>query len=153
MGKFQVPIAAVVIMACNRADYLERTINSILKYVSLFLLIFSLSSSWTQTSVLRLFPILPVTPCNYAVEKLIQYFLLFRYQGIVASKFPLFVSQVPCIVVVQFCATLGILLCWIYLFPLKHFYHTSLFMQDGPNQDVKAKALSYKQITYMQVIF
>ncbi|KAM0055053.1 putative alpha-1,3-mannosyl-glycoprotein 2-beta-N-acetylglucosaminyltransferase [Helianthus debilis subsp. tardiflorus] len=28
----QVPVAAVVIMACNRADYLERTINSILKY-------------------------------------------------------------------------------------------------------------------------
>ncbi|KMZ57737.1 Alpha-1,3-mannosyl-glycoprotein 2-beta-N-acetylglucosaminyltransferase, family GT13 [Zostera marina] len=63
----KVPIAAVVIMACNRADYLERTINSILKY-----------------------------------------------QGMVASKFPLFVSQ------------------------------------DGPNQDVKAKALSYNQITYMQ---
>ncbi|KAI7740270.1 hypothetical protein M8C21_000039, partial [Ambrosia artemisiifolia] len=30
----QVPVAAVVIMACNRADYLERTINSILKYHS-----------------------------------------------------------------------------------------------------------------------
>ncbi|KAI3717414.1 hypothetical protein L1987_69014 [Smallanthus sonchifolius] len=28
----QVPVAAVVIMACNRADYLERTIKSILKY-------------------------------------------------------------------------------------------------------------------------
>lgn len=28
----QVPVAAVVIMACNRADYLERTINSVLKY-------------------------------------------------------------------------------------------------------------------------
>ncbi|GJU98679.1 alpha-1,3-mannosyl-glycoprotein 2-beta-N-acetylglucosaminyltransferase-like protein [Tanacetum coccineum] len=27
-----VPVAAVVIMACNRADYLERTIESILKY-------------------------------------------------------------------------------------------------------------------------
>ncbi|KAD7478892.1 hypothetical protein E3N88_02028 [Mikania micrantha] len=30
----QVPVAAVVIMACNRADYLERTIKSILKYHS-----------------------------------------------------------------------------------------------------------------------
>ncbi|CAM8941719.1 unnamed protein product [Rhodiola kirilowii] len=30
--KAQVPVAAVVIMACNRADYLERTIKSILKY-------------------------------------------------------------------------------------------------------------------------
>lgn len=26
-------MAAVVIMACNRADYLERTVESILKYV------------------------------------------------------------------------------------------------------------------------
>ncbi|KAL8228914.1 hypothetical protein R6Q57_013814 [Mikania cordata] len=30
----QVPVAAVVIMACNRADYLERNIKSILKYHS-----------------------------------------------------------------------------------------------------------------------
>ncbi|KAI5679590.1 hypothetical protein M9H77_00817 [Catharanthus roseus] len=30
----QVPVAAVVVMACNRADYLERTIKSILKYQS-----------------------------------------------------------------------------------------------------------------------
>ena len=28
----KVPVAAVVVMACNRADYLERTIKSILKY-------------------------------------------------------------------------------------------------------------------------
>ncbi|KAJ0966764.1 hypothetical protein J5N97_023681 [Dioscorea zingiberensis] len=63
----EVPVAAVVVMACNRRDYLERTINSILKYHSL-----------------------------------------------VASKFPLFISQ------------------------------------DGTNQDVKDKALSYSQITYMQ---
>ncbi|XP_011000878.1 PREDICTED: alpha-1,3-mannosyl-glycoprotein 2-beta-N-acetylglucosaminyltransferase-like [Populus euphratica] len=28
----KVPVAAVVIMACNRADYLERTIESVLKY-------------------------------------------------------------------------------------------------------------------------
>ncbi|KAF8020849.1 hypothetical protein BT93_G1305 [Corymbia citriodora subsp. variegata] len=32
MDKIQTPVAAVVIMACNRADYLERTIKSILKY-------------------------------------------------------------------------------------------------------------------------
>ncbi|KAI3774210.1 hypothetical protein L1987_48755 [Smallanthus sonchifolius] len=63
----QVPVAAVVIMACNRADYLERTIKSILKY---------------HTSA--------------------------------SSKFPVFVSQ------------------------------------DGSNSDVKTKALSYKQLTYMQ---
>ncbi|KGN43345.1 alpha-1,3-mannosyl-glycoprotein 2-beta-N-acetylglucosaminyltransferase [Cucumis sativus] len=30
--KTQEPVAAVVIMACNRADYLERTIKSVLKY-------------------------------------------------------------------------------------------------------------------------
>ncbi|XP_010555166.1 PREDICTED: alpha-1,3-mannosyl-glycoprotein 2-beta-N-acetylglucosaminyltransferase [Tarenaya hassleriana] len=30
----QTPLAAVVIMACNRADYLERTINSVLRYQS-----------------------------------------------------------------------------------------------------------------------
>ncbi|KAK1303836.1 Alpha-1,3-mannosyl-glycoprotein 2-beta-N-acetylglucosaminyltransferase [Acorus calamus] len=29
-----VPVAAVVVMACNRADYLERTIESVLKYQS-----------------------------------------------------------------------------------------------------------------------
>ncbi|XP_065867154.1 alpha-1,3-mannosyl-glycoprotein 2-beta-N-acetylglucosaminyltransferase [Euphorbia lathyris] len=63
----KVPVAAVVIMACNRADYLERTITSVLKY---------------QTSV--------------------------------ASKFPLFVSQ------------------------------------DGPNPDVRSKAMSYDQLFYMQ---
>ncbi|XP_039135407.1 alpha-1,3-mannosyl-glycoprotein 2-beta-N-acetylglucosaminyltransferase isoform X1 [Dioscorea cayenensis subsp. rotundata] len=63
----KVPVAAVVIMACNRRDYLERTVESILKYHS------------------------PV-----------------------ASKFPLFISQ------------------------------------DGTNQAVKDKALSYNQITYMQ---
>ncbi|XP_068640121.1 alpha-1,3-mannosyl-glycoprotein 2-beta-N-acetylglucosaminyltransferase-like isoform X2 [Aristolochia californica] len=28
----EVPVAAVVVMACNRPDYLERTLNSILKY-------------------------------------------------------------------------------------------------------------------------
>ncbi|KAG7975646.1 hypothetical protein I3843_06G109600 [Carya illinoinensis] len=65
--KEQVPVAAVVIMACNRADYLERTIKSVLKY-----------------------------------------------QSSVASKYPLFVSQ------------------------------------DGSNPDVKSKALSYDQLTYMQ---
>ncbi|KAF4380141.1 hypothetical protein G4B88_011215, partial [Cannabis sativa] len=61
------PVATVVVMACNRADYLERTIKSILKY---------------QTSV--------------------------------ASKYPLFVSQ------------------------------------DGPDPNVKRKALSYDQVSYMQ---
>ncbi|KAK2665715.1 hypothetical protein Ddye_004289 [Dipteronia dyeriana] len=67
IDKVQVPVAAVVVMACNRADYLEKTINSILKY-----------------------------------------------QSSVASRYPLFVSQ------------------------------------DGPHPDVKAKALSYDQLTYMQ---
>ncbi|KAJ8572104.1 hypothetical protein K7X08_008615 [Anisodus acutangulus] len=32
IGDGQMPVAAVVVMACNRADYLERTIKSILKY-------------------------------------------------------------------------------------------------------------------------
>ncbi|KAF5727109.1 hypothetical protein HS088_TW22G00796 [Tripterygium wilfordii] len=67
INKEQVPVAAVVIMACNRADYLERTIKSVLKY-----------------------------------------------QSAVASKYPLFVSQ------------------------------------DGSNQDVKSKALSFDQLLYMQ---
>lgn len=65
--KTQVPVAAVVIMACNRADYLERTIASVLKY-----------------------------------------------QSSVASKYPLFVSQ------------------------------------DGSDPNVRSKALSYNQLTYMQ---
>lgn len=67
MDKVQTQVAAVVIMACNRADYLERTIKSILKH-----------------------------------------------QNAVASKYPLFVSQ------------------------------------DGSNAQVKEKALSYDQLTYMQ---
>ncbi|KAJ4965980.1 hypothetical protein NE237_017829 [Protea cynaroides] len=67
IDKQQVPVAAVVVMACNRPDYLERTIESILKY-----------------------------------------------QIAVASKFPLFISQ------------------------------------DGSNERVKNKALSYNQLTYMQ---
>ncbi|XWS68351.1 hypothetical protein CRYUN_Cryun04dG0082600 [Craigia yunnanensis] len=65
--KTQVPVAAVVIMACNRADYLERTIASVLK-------------------------------CRSSV----------------ASKYPLFVSQ------------------------------------DGSDPNVRSKALSYNQLTYMQ---
>ncbi|XP_058785745.1 alpha-1,3-mannosyl-glycoprotein 2-beta-N-acetylglucosaminyltransferase isoform X1 [Vicia villosa] len=67
IDKVQVPVAAVVIMACNRADYLERTINSVLKY-----------------------------------------------QRGISSRFPLFVSQ------------------------------------DGSNSDVKSKALSYDELSYMQ---
>ncbi|THU54080.1 hypothetical protein C4D60_Mb10t21250 [Musa balbisiana] len=67
IGKHEVPVAAVVIMACNRPDYLERTIESVLKY-----------------------------------------------QRSIATKFPLFVSQ------------------------------------DGTNSDVKSKAMSYNQLTYMQ---
>ncbi|RDX61027.1 Alpha-1,3-mannosyl-glycoprotein 2-beta-N-acetylglucosaminyltransferase, partial [Mucuna pruriens] len=67
IDKMQVPVAAVVIMACNRADYLERTINSVLKY-----------------------------------------------QRLISSRYPLFVSQ------------------------------------DGSNPDVKHKALSYDQLSYMQ---
>ncbi|KAH0924445.1 hypothetical protein HID58_024463 [Brassica napus] len=63
----QGPLAAVVIMACSRADYLERTVNSVLKY-----------------------------------------------QSPIASKYPLFISQ------------------------------------DGSNQAVKSKSLSYTQLTYMQ---
>ncbi|WOL13432.1 alpha-1,3-mannosyl-glycoprotein 2-beta-N-acetylglucosaminyltransferase [Canna indica] len=65
--KKEVPVAAVVIMACNRPDYLERTIKSVLEY-----------------------------------------------QRPIATKFPLFISQ------------------------------------DGTNPNVKTKARSYNQITYMQ---
>ncbi|KAL2346003.1 hypothetical protein Fmac_000003 [Flemingia macrophylla] len=67
IDNMQVPVAAVVIMACNRADYLERTITSVLKY-----------------------------------------------QRLISSRYPLFVSQ------------------------------------DGSNPDVKSKALSYDQLSYMQ---
>ncbi|KAK9666930.1 hypothetical protein RND81_14G221600 [Saponaria officinalis] len=65
--KIEVPVAAIVVMACNRADYLERTIKSILKY-----------------------------------------------HGSAASKYPLFISQ------------------------------------DGSDSNVKNKALSFDQITYLQ---
>lgn len=34
ISNLQVPLAAVVVMACNRADYLQRTLDSILKYHS-----------------------------------------------------------------------------------------------------------------------
>ena len=34
LNKNVVPVVAVVIMACNRPDYLERTVESILKYGS-----------------------------------------------------------------------------------------------------------------------
>ncbi|KAG9136778.1 hypothetical protein Leryth_004537 [Lithospermum erythrorhizon] len=67
LSDVQAPVSAVVIMACNRADYLERTIKSILKYHS------------------------PI-----------------------ASKFPIFVSQ------------------------------------DGSDSNVRSKALTFDQITYMQ---
>nr|AFK33869.1 unknown [Lotus japonicus] len=67
IDKIQVPVAAVVVMACNRADYLERTIKSVLKY-----------------------------------------------QRPISSRYPLFISQ------------------------------------DGSNPDVKSKALSYDQLSYMQ---
>ncbi|KAF6145573.1 hypothetical protein GIB67_037606 [Kingdonia uniflora] len=67
VNKLEVPVAAVVVMACNRLNYLERIIESILKY-----------------------------------------------QCSVASKFLLLISQ------------------------------------DGPNENLKHKALSYNQITYMQ---
>ncbi|KAL6633233.1 hypothetical protein ACP70R_025904 [Stipagrostis hirtigluma subsp. patula] len=74
LDKNVVPVAAVVIMACNRPDYLQRTVESILKY-----------------------------------------------QSSVASKFPLFISQV-----------------------------LAMAISDGTNGAVKKKALDYKQITYMQ---
>jgi hypothetical protein len=32
-GLKQIPVAAVVIMACNRPDYLDRTLKSVMKYV------------------------------------------------------------------------------------------------------------------------
>ncbi|MED6172816.1 hypothetical protein PIB30_053465 [Stylosanthes scabra] len=67
INRVQVPVAAVVIMACNRADYLERTIKSVLKY-----------------------------------------------QKPISSRYPLFVSQ------------------------------------DGSNPDVRSKALSYDQLSYIQ---
>ncbi|GER44882.1 2-N-acetylglucosaminyltransferase [Striga asiatica] len=69
-SSYLVPVAAVVVMACNRADYLDKTIKSILKY-----------------------------------------------QSPVASRYPLFVSQ------------------------------------DGSDPHVKSKALSYDQLTYMQIRF
>jgi len=59
-------------MACNRADYLERTINSVLKYVSLQPIFFTPFNTFL---------------CN-------NLFLFFRYQRPISSRFPLFVSQV-----------------------------------------------------------
>ena len=71
----QVPVAAVVIMACNRADYLERTIESVLKYVSCSCSLFS-------------------TALNSILQASWLVFQVHRYQSSIASKYPLFVSQV-----------------------------------------------------------
>lgn len=84
------PLAAVVIMACSRADYLERTVNSVLKSVLLKLVLF-------------------------LFFYLLFSFFSYRYQSPIASKYPLFISQ------------------------------------DGSNQAVKSKSLTYTQLTYMQV--
>jgi alpha-1,3-mannosyl-glycoprotein beta-1,2-N-acetylglucosaminyltransferase len=55
LNKNVVPVAAVVIMACNRPDYLERTVESILKY---------------QTSVASKFPLfISQDGTNGAVKK------------------------------------------------------------------------------------
>ena len=65
-----------------------------------------------------------------------------RYQTSVASKFPLFISQVLAIAV----SVLGSINCGSSIFSLLLF-----LSQDGTNGAVKKKALDYKQITYMQV--
>jgi len=80
---YKVPVAAVVVMACNHADYLERTIKSILKYV--FHSCASCTVKWLAMDT--------STDSNL-------FFILPRYQTSVASKYPLFVSQVPTYVVV-----------------------------------------------------
>jgi len=64
-----------------------------------------------------------------------------RYQTSVASKFPLFISQVLAIAV----SVLGSINCGSSIFSLLLF-----LSQDGTNGAVKKKALDYKQITYMQ---
>uniref|UniRef100_A0A453Q8Z7 Alpha-1,3-mannosyl-glycoprotein 2-beta-N-acetylglucosaminyltransferase n=2 Tax=Aegilops tauschii subsp. strangulata TaxID=200361 RepID=A0A453Q8Z7_AEGTS len=96
INKNVVPVAAVVIMACNRPDYLQRTVESILKY-----------------------------------------------QKAVASKFPLFISQVLVVAI-------SVLVFSIFKCVGRNFLHCSFQSQDGTNGEVKKKALSYTQITFMQ---
>ena len=54
----QVPVAAVVIMACNRPDYLQRTVESILKYALCFH--FFILKSWKLQLSVVLFKSLAV---------------------------------------------------------------------------------------------
>lgn len=93
-------MAAVVIMACNRADYLERTINSVLKYVSLQPIFFTLLLFYTLLFNNLLF-------------------VFFRYQRPISSRFPLFVSQVFIM-----CTLLGVQFLGIYGLSFKCFTNT-----------------------------
>ena len=70
-------VAAVVIMACNRPDYLERTIQSILKYVCLHCFFISMIYMYLNFSI------------NFDLFAFVS-----RYHSPFASKFVLFISQV-----------------------------------------------------------
>lgn len=67
-----------------------------------------------------------------------------RYQTSVASKFPLFISQV--LVIPISVLVLSLINC-VGRYIFRCFFQS----QDGTNGEVKKKALSYTQITFMQV--
>lgn len=133
-------MAAVVIMACNRADYLERTINSVLKYVSLQPIFFTLLLFYAI--------IIQQFICIFQISK--AHFFKISFICI-AGIFYVYTSR---------CAVLRNLL-WsliqmIYKCICKCKYNTQLIViafiiQDGSNSDVKSKALSYNELSHMQV--
>lgn len=70
-----------------------------------------------------------------------------RYQTSVASKYPLFISQVP----IYFSSI--VFYYMLVFFVLLTYFSFYLLWQDGSNPDVRKLALSYDQLTYMQVLF
>ncbi|KAL9313511.1 hypothetical protein ACSQ67_018963 [Phaseolus vulgaris] len=149
--KMQVPVAAVVVITCNRADYLERTINSVLNQELLQktynpVIIFH----WTR-----------ISQCG--VECKFSPFFLKAIGMSMSSIGPELETILPR-ENSFFGARLDSWLCLRallgstpFLFFLKYQRPISsrfpLFVsQDGSDPDVKSKALSYDQLSYMQVL-
>lgn len=141
------PVAAVVIMACNRADYLERTINSVLKYVHCILCFVLLTQFFIfSADPLAWFSIFQISKfCCFEVSCLC-------IPGTYIYRLVIAVLQIKVCV-------MGMLDALKTMFLLKlRFWRDSLpsmvafiFSQDGSHPGVRSKALSYDQLTYMQV--
>lgn len=130
-------MAAVVIMACNRADYLERTIKSVLKYVSLQPIFF--------TPILYII-IMQQFICIFQISK--AHFFKISFICI-AGIFYVYTSRSAVL------RNLWSLIQMIYILQMQ-IQHTQLIVisfiiQDGSNSDVKRKALSYDELSHMQV--